>query len=102
VDTPNFARPVCLDVPRPSLAACSGPLLPDPLGHITCYCNCATHSLRCADQREGHFNVEFATALVPGAGQGRTTLQTHDTGAHRGLEAVPMRRLQMLGDDEVE
>jgi hypothetical protein len=44
---------------------CTCPLLLDALRHIACYGHCVERDAAgLFDQREGHFHIELATALV--------------------------------------
>src|SRR6185437_7864453 len=54
------------------------------------------------DQREGHFDIELAPALVQRAGEGRPALELERAALHCGVEAAPVGGAQMLGDDQIE
>src|SRR5579872_2245650 len=54
------------------------------------------------DERESHFDIELAPALVQRAGEGGLALDLQRAALHRRVEAAPVRATQMLGDDEIE
>src|SRR5436190_4388358 len=80
------------------------PLLFNALGHV------ARSRSRAArrpaslflGEGEGHFDVKLASRLVRRAGQRWVSLQFHDSVCHGRLEAAPMSRPQVLGDDQIE
>jgi hypothetical protein len=80
------------------------PLCFDALRHVARHGNRAQRrGLDVAlHEGEGHLDIESAAAFMRRAGEGRATLQLHYAACHGGLETAPMRRPQMLGDDQVE
>jgi hypothetical protein len=54
------------------------------------------------DDREGHLDVQLASAPVQRTGERRTALEPRGAPRHRGVEAAPVRRSQVLGDDQFD
>src|SRR6185437_1257485 len=71
------------------------------LGHVARHRHGAERPIA-FDQREGHFDIELAPALVQRAGEGRPALELELAGLHRRVEAAPVRATQMLRDDQIE
>src|SRR5260370_14482043 len=75
----------------------------DAVGYISCHRDRADHLIFVAcDDREGHLDVDPASALVYRAGQRRAAFELRLAVRDRSVEATPVRGSQMLGNDQVE
>jgi hypothetical protein len=68
--------------------------------YVSRHCDRAKCFARLAsDDREGHLDVQFASALVQSAGGRGTALELHYGIGDRGFEAAPMRSPQVFGNN---
>ena len=58
--------------------------------------------VRIDDHGKAHFDIEFAPRFVQGARQRRAAVQPCRAACHGGVEAAPVCRPQVFGDDQVE